>query len=61
MTKEQIKREEEWQAQSDAEMMARYQDLLDDKPRLRRAKRKARELASNLNKQANNMSKVAGK
>lgn len=53
------KQEEQWQAESDAQMLARYQELLDDKPRLRRAAKKAKEIKENLDKQSKNMEKAA--
>lgn len=53
------KQEEQWQAESDAQMMARYQELLDDKPRLRRALKQAKKEEENLNKRAKAMARVA--
>ena len=53
------KQEEQWQAESDAQMLARYQELLDDKPRLRRALKQAKKEEENLNKRAKAMSRAA--
>lgn len=54
-----IKTEQEWQAESDAAMMANYQEMLDDKPRLRRALAQAKKEEERLNKRAKAMSRVA--
>ena len=51
--------EEQWQAESDAQMLARYQELLDDKPRLRRALKQAKKEEENLNKRASAMARAA--
>jgi hypothetical protein len=53
------KQEEQWQAESDAQMLARYQELLDDKPRLRRALKQAKKEEENLNKRAQAMARAA--
>lgn len=53
------KKEQQWQAESDAHTMAAYQEILDDKPRLRRAMAAANKQAENLSKRANAMQRVA--
>lgn len=53
------KQEEQWQAESDARMLAQYQELLDDKPRLKRALKQAKKEEENLNKRAKAMSRAA--
>ena len=55
-----MKQEElEWQAKSDADMLVRYQELLDDKARLRRALKQAKKEEELLNKRAKAMGKAA--
>lgn len=49
-----------WQAESDAETMARYEEIMGDSRRRSAAVKIAREKASDLTKRANVMSKVAG-
>jgi len=51
--------ERRWQAEEDARTMARYQEILGDKARMGRAVRVARQQASDLNKRAMAMNKVA--
>lgn len=51
--------EQKWQAEEDARTMARYQEILNDKARMRRAVKVAKEQASDLNKRAAAMNKVA--
>jgi len=51
--------EQRWQAEEDARTMARYQEILGDKARMGRAVRVARQQASDLNKRAMAMNKVA--
>lgn len=51
--------EQKWQAEEDARTMARYQEILDDKARMGRAVKVAKEQASDLNKRAAAMNKVA--
>jgi len=53
--------EKKWQAESDAETMARYEEIMADSARRNAAVKAAKEKASDLNKRANAMSKVAGK
>lgn len=54
-----IKRELQWQAEDDARTMARYQEIMSDKARLKRATTVARKEAANLTKRANAMSAAA--
>ena len=51
------KRELEWQAESDAETIARYNEIINDKPRLDRAMKKAKEKIDNLQERATALSK----
>ena len=53
--------EKKWQAESDAETMARYEEIMADSVRRNAAIKAAKEKASDLNKRANAMNKVAGK
>ena len=58
MTKKEMdKRELEWQAESDAETIARYNEIINDKPRLDRAMKKAQEKIDNLQERATALSK----
>lgn len=58
MTKKEMdKRELEWQAESDAETIARYNEIINDKPRLDRAMKKAKEKIDNLQERATALSK----
>ena len=58
MTKKEMdKRELEWQAESDAETIARYNEIIKDKPRLDRAMKKAQEKIDNLQERATALSK----
>ena len=52
--------EKKWQAESDAETMARYEEIMSDSARRSAAIKAAKEKASDLNKRASAMSKVAG-
>ena len=54
-----IKKELQWQAEDDARTMARYQEIISDKTRLKRATIAARKEAANLTKRANAMSATA--
>lgn len=47
-----------WRAQSDADTIARYDEIMGDKPRLNRAVKIAQERARELTKQANRMNNV---
>jgi hypothetical protein len=48
-----------WQAESDAETMARYQEILGDRTRMSRAIRFAKQKANDLTKRANLMNSIA--
>ena len=48
-----------WQAESDAETMAHYEEIMSDASRRNAAIRAARERAADLNKRASAMSRVA--
>ena len=54
-----IKSDLQWQAEDDARTMARYQEIISDKARLKRATAAARKEAANLTKRANAMSAAA--
>ena len=49
-----------WQAESDAETMARYEEIMADSSRRRAAISMAKQRASELNKRAEAMNRVAG-
>lgn len=49
----------QWQAEADARTLANYQEILNDKVRLRRATVQAKKEAANLTKRANAMSSAA--
>ena len=51
--------EKKWQAENDAETMARYEEIMSDSARRNAAIKAARERADDLNKRASAMSKVA--
>lgn len=53
--------QQKWQAQDDAMTMARYQEIMQDKARLQRAVKVAKQQAADLNKRAAAMSAVAKK
>ena len=53
------KNELQWQAEDDARTMARYQEIISDKARLKRATTAARKEAANLTKRANSMNAAA--
>ena len=48
-----------WQAESDASTMATYQEIINDKQRMQRAIKVAKDRAIDLNKRANAMQSVA--
>lgn len=48
-----------WQAESDAQTMATYQEIMEDKARMSRAIKVAKSQAANLTKRANAMQNVA--
>ena len=52
--------EKKWQAEEDAYTMARYEEIMSDSARRNAAIKAAKEKASDLNKRANAMNKVAG-
>ena len=54
-----IKSELQWQAEDDARTMARYQEIISDKARLKRATTAARKEVANLTKRANAMATAA--
>jgi len=56
-----IRKEQQWQAESDARTLAEYQEILSDKARLKRATTAAKKQAANLTKRANAMSKAANR
>jgi len=51
--------EQKWQAESDASTMATYQEIINDKARMNRAIKVAKDRAKDLNKRASAMSNVA--
>lgn len=53
------KTEQEWQAESDAHVMAQYQEILNDKSRMSRAIKVAQRQAKDLSKRADAMKNVA--
>jgi hypothetical protein len=55
MSKEDLK----WQARSDADTMARYQEILNDKSRMNRAIKEAERQAKDLQKRTNAMQSAA--
>lgn len=52
-------KEKQWQAESDADTMARYEEIMQDSSRRKAAISKAKERADDLNKRAAAMNKVA--
>ena len=53
------KQDLQWQAESDASTMARYQEIMSDKARRNRAIKEANKQAADLNKRANAMKSAA--
>ena len=53
------KQDLQWQAESDASTMARYQEIMSDKARMNRAIKEANKQAEDLNKRANAMKSAA--
>ncbi len=51
--------EQKWQAESDANTMATYQEIINDKARMQRAIKVAQNKAKDLNKRATAMNNVA--
>ena len=56
-----IKSEAEWMAEEDARVMAHYEEIMSDSKRKAAAVKAAKVMATDLNKRANVMNKVAGK
>lgn len=54
------KQDLQWQAESDAATMARYQEIINDKARMNRAIKEATKQANDLTKRANVMRSVTG-
>ena len=54
-----VNEEKRWQAEGDAETMARYEEIMADTARRNAAIKVAKERAADLNKRANAMSRVA--
>lgn len=59
IAKSSLKDEQRWQAESDADTMARYQEILSDKARMNRAVKVAKSKAQDLTKRATVMQNVA--
>ena len=53
MTEEELR----WRAEEDARTLERYQEIINDKPRLERAMKQAQKTIDNLQQRANAMSK----
>lgn len=53
------KQDLQWQAESDASTMARYQEIMNDKARMNRAIKVAQQQAKDLTQRANAMKNVA--
>jgi hypothetical protein len=53
------KQDLQWQAESDASTMARYQEIMSDKARMNRAIAEAKKQAADLNKRATVMKSAA--
>ena len=54
------KQEQQWQAEEDARIMARYQEIVNDSARKSRAVKEANKQAADLLKRANALKRVAG-
>ena len=59
MTPKMTKQDLQWQAESDASTMARYQEILSDKARMNRAIKEANRQAQDLNKRVAAMRSAA--
>lgn len=59
MTDKMSKEDLKWQARGDADTMARYQEILNDKPRMNRAIKEAERQAKDLQKRTNAMQNAA--
>ena len=53
------RQEQQWQAQDDANTMARYQEIMQDKARMNRAIKEANKQAQDLTKRASAMKSAA--
>lgn len=53
------KQEQQWQAESDARVMAQYQEIMSDKTRMSRAIKEAEKQAKDLSKRASVMQNAA--
>lgn len=60
MAKSTVFNEKRWQAESDAETMARYEEIMNDSKRRAAAIKVAKDRAADLTKRASVMQKVAG-
>lgn len=58
-TSKMTKQDLQFQAESDAYTMAKYQEIMNDKPRMNRAIREANKQAQDLNRRANAMRSAA--
>lgn len=59
MNRKMTAEEKKWQAQDDANILARYQELISDKTRLSAAKKEAKNQAQELNKRINALNKAS--
>ena len=59
MTTKMSKQDLQWQAESDANTMMRYQEIMSDKARMNRAIKEAEKQAKDLNKRASAMQSAA--
>ena len=59
MATKMTKQDLQWQAESDASTMARYQEIINDKARMNRAIKEANKQAQDLSKRANAMRSAA--
>lgn len=61
MKRNYMTREDKWQAEEDARVMASYQEIISDKQRLSRAVKAASKQANELQKRANALKKAVNK
>lgn len=59
MAQKMTKQDLQWQAESDASTMARYQEIISDKARMNRAIKEANKQAKDLSKRASAMREAA--
>lgn len=59
MATKMTKQDQQWQAESDASTMARYQEIISDKARMNRAIKEAEKQARDLNRRASAMQNAA--